>query len=187
MGHKVRLSQKFIHTGLNRIVVITGCGQTVLAVGTVTPEATDDLTGKLVHSLCGLGIHQLKICSVDRAADGILAVLALVDHDTAAVHLKDVPVLCLHPCRNGLAPVILRAGNLDEIVWLISLLANQSILIYNLKHKDKPKDLLTAEEVELLTVPSDLAEYKTAITEALYKGTKRNIESENDPKNAVVE
>ena len=41
--------------------------------------------------------------------------------------------------------------------------------------------------VELLTVPSDLAEYKTAITEALYKGTKRNIESETDPKNAVVE
>lgn len=76
---------------------------------------------------------------------------------------------------------------IDEIVWLISLLANQSILIYNLKHKDKPKDLLTAEEVELLTVPSDLAEYKTAITEALYKGTKRNIESETDPKNAVVE
>ena len=58
---------------------------------------------------------------------------------------------------------------IEEIVWLISLLANQSILIYNLKHKDKPKDLLTAEEVELLTVPSDLAEYKTAITEALYK------------------
>lgn len=25
---------------------------------------------------------------------------------------------------------------IDEIVWLISLLANQSILIYNLKHKD---------------------------------------------------
>nr|DAJ08027.1 MAG TPA: hypothetical protein [Caudoviricetes sp.] len=41
--------------------------------------------------------------------------------------------------------------------------------------------------MELLTVPSDLAEYKTAITEALYKGTKRNIESETDPKNAVVE
>ena len=53
---------------------------------------------------------------------------------------------------------------IDEIVWLISLLANQSILIYNLKHKDKPKDLLTAEEVELLTVPSDLAEYKSRIT-----------------------
>ena len=45
---------------------------------------------------------------------------------------------------------------------------------------------LTAEEVELLTVPSDLAGYKTAITEALYKGMKRNVESEADPKNAEV-
>ena len=25
---------------------------------------------------------------------------------------------------------------LDEIVWLLTLMANQSILIYNLKHKD---------------------------------------------------
>ena len=75
---------------------------------------------------------------------------------------------------------------IEEIVWLITLLANQSILIYNLKHGDKPKDPLTTEEVELLTVPSDLAEYKNAITEALYKGTKRNIESEADPKNAEV-
>ena len=41
--------------------------------------------------------------------------------------------------------------------------------------------------VELLTTPLDLAGYKTAITEALYKGTKRNIESESDPKNAAVE
>ena len=117
MGHKVRLFQDFIHTGLNRIVVVTGSGQTVLAVGTVTPETTDDLTGKLVHSLCGLGIHQLKICSVDRAADGVLAVLALVDNDTAAIHLKDVPVLCLHPSWDGLAAIVLRAGNLDEITF----------------------------------------------------------------------
>ena len=40
--------------------------------------------------------------------------------------------------------------------------------------------------VELLTTPLDLAGYKTAITEALYKGTKRNVESEKDPKNAPV-
>ena len=75
---------------------------------------------------------------------------------------------------------------ISEIVWLITLLANQSILIYNLKHADKPKRVLTTDEVELLTVPSDLAEYKWAITEALYRGTKRNIESETDPKNAQV-
>ena len=75
---------------------------------------------------------------------------------------------------------------IGEIVWLITLLANQSTLIYNLKNKDNPKPLLTEEEVEILTVPSELATYKEAITEALYKGTKRNVESEADPKNAVV-
>ena len=76
---------------------------------------------------------------------------------------------------------------IGEIVWLITLLANQSILVHNLKNKDDKRDLLTEEMVELLTTPVDLAAYKTAITEALYKGTKRNVESESDSKNAVVE
>ena len=75
---------------------------------------------------------------------------------------------------------------LDEIVWLITLLANQSILVHNLKDKEHPKELLTEDVVELLTTPLDLAGYKTAITEALYKGTKRNVESEKDAKNAQV-
>ena len=76
---------------------------------------------------------------------------------------------------------------IGEIVWLITLLANQSILIHNFKNKDNQRDLLTEEIVELLTAPYDLAGYKEAITEALYKGTKRNIESETDAKNVVVE
>ena len=75
---------------------------------------------------------------------------------------------------------------IGEIVWLITLLANQSILIHNLKHKDAPRELLTVDMVELLTVPADLATYKSAIMDALLKGTKRNIESEADAKNAVV-
>lgn len=75
---------------------------------------------------------------------------------------------------------------IGEIVWLITLLANQSILVHNIKHKDAPRDLLTEEMVELLTIPADLATYKTAITQALYNGTKRNIESETDPKNKVA-
>ena len=69
---------------------------------------------------------------------------------------------------------------IGEIVWLITLLANQSILIHNLKSKDEKRPLLTEEEVELLTSPFDLAGYKAAIMEALYKGTKRNIESEDE-------
>lgn len=76
---------------------------------------------------------------------------------------------------------------ISEIVWLITLLANQAILAYNLKNKENKKAVLTEEMVELLTTPFDLANYKTAITEALYKGTKRNIISEVDPKNAAVE
>lgn len=76
---------------------------------------------------------------------------------------------------------------LDEIVWLITILANQSILIRNLRNKNAPEELLTEEEVEILTSPLDLAAYKNAITEAMFKGTKRNVESEEEtPKNVEV-
>ena len=91
----------------------------------------------------------------------------------------------------NLGDKLLKSENFEmaigEIVWLITLLANQSILMFNLKNRDNPKPLLTEEEVEILTVPSELATYKEAITEALYKGTKRNVESEADPKNVAVE
>jgi len=75
---------------------------------------------------------------------------------------------------------------IDEVVWLITLLANQSVLIHNLKNPDNKKELLTAEVVELLTSPLELAAYKNAIMEAMFKGTKRNVESETNSKNAVV-
>ena len=74
---------------------------------------------------------------------------------------------------------------LDEIIWLITLLCNQSIEIYNLKNSDK-KPFLTEDTVELLTSPGELAEYKDAITEAMLKGTKRNVESDDTSKNAVT-
>lgn len=75
---------------------------------------------------------------------------------------------------------------IGEIVWLIVTLANQPILIFNYKNKGKEKPLLTEDEVELLTTPQDIANFKDAITEALLKGTKRNIESV-EVKNAVGE
>jgi len=74
---------------------------------------------------------------------------------------------------------------LEEIVWLITLLANQSILIHNIRNKDDKKELLTEDEVELLTTPFDLANYKNAIMASMMKGTKRNVESEPS-KNEVV-
>lgn len=92
----------------------------------------------------------------------------------------------------NLGDKLMKSENIEmaitEIVWLITLLANQSILIHNLTHKDEQKELLTEEAVELLTTPLDLAQFKTAISEALFKGTKRNVVSEEDgSKNAVVE
>lgn len=68
---------------------------------------------------------------------------------------------------------------LDEIVWLITLLANQSVLVYNLQNPKK-KELLTEDSVELLTSPYELAEYKNAIMDAMVKGTKRHVESEEE-------
>ena len=76
---------------------------------------------------------------------------------------------------------------LDEVVWLITLLANQSVLVHNLQNPSKKRDLLTEDTVELLTSPFELADYKNAIMDAMYKGTKRNVESEEEPsKNAQV-
>lgn len=69
-------------------------------------------------------------------------------------------------------------GAIGEIVWLIVTLANQPILIHNYKNSNDKKELLTEEYVELLTTPQDLATFKEAITEALYKGVQRNIVSE---------
>ena len=77
---------------------------------------------------------------------------------------------------------------LDEIVWLITLMANQSVLIHNLLNKDDRRELLTEDAVEILTSPAELSEYKDSIMEAMTKGTKRNIESEEpEIKNVLVE
>ena len=77
---------------------------------------------------------------------------------------------------------------LDEIVWLITLLANQSVLIHNLQNKDTKREVLTEDIVELLTCPMDLSTYKESIMEAMFKGTKRTIESEEtETKNVKVE
>ena len=75
---------------------------------------------------------------------------------------------------------------IEEVVWLICLLANQDVAIGNLTRPDQHRDELTPELVELLTVPADLTEYKTAITAALEEGTRRSIVSEPDPKDTTT-
>ena len=92
----------------------------------------------------------------------------------------------------NLGETLLKSENfepaLTEIVWLITLLANQSIQIHNLRHPDEPRILLTEEIVELLTTPMELATYKNAVTEAMFKGTRRHVESEEEPgtKNTIA-
>lgn len=74
---------------------------------------------------------------------------------------------------------------IEEICWLIALLANQSSMIWNLSHEDK-KDLLTVDDVMLLTSPYSFIDYKDAIMTAMVKGSKRNIVSEEEPQKNVV-
>lgn len=121
---------------------------------------------------------------------------------TATIHIGDEPYPLLLTTRatkeiagrygglENLGDKLMKSENFEmaigEIVWLIALLANQSILVHNLKCKDAPKEELSEDMIELLTSPLDLADYKIAITEALYKGTQRNIESEIDPKNEAA-
>ncbi|MBG9318934.1 hypothetical protein [Corynebacterium belfantii] len=66
---------------------------------------------------------------------------------------------------------------IGEICWLIALLANQSVLIHNLHANGDEWPQITAEEVELLTVPGELADYKDAITAALEAGMRREVAS----------
>ena len=74
---------------------------------------------------------------------------------------------------------------LSEVVWLIALLANQAILMHNFQNRDNQKgqkQILSEDEIELMTTPADMFAFKEAITEAMIRGTKRNVESEDDDK-----
>ena len=86
---------------------------------------------------------------------------------------------------------LLREENFEmaigEIVWLITLLCNQGVLIHNYQHPEEKQALLTEDEVEILTTPLELSSYKDAIMETMVKGTKRNIESEDSGKNMPAE
>lgn len=76
---------------------------------------------------------------------------------------------------------------IEQVVWLIALLANQAILIHNLQNPADKKPLLSEDEIELLTVPGDLASYREALAAAMIKGTHREIISEPDPKEQVAQ
>ena len=78
---------------------------------------------------------------------------------------------------------------IDELVWLLTLLINQGILVHNAVNKllgEKQKPLFSEDDIEVLTSPADFADYKDAIFEALQKGAMRHIKSEETSKNVTV-
>ena len=77
---------------------------------------------------------------------------------------------------------IIRNGK-GEVIALYPLMPNKMSVVHNLRHPEDKKPELTAEAVELLTSPYDLAGCKDAIMQAMYRGTKRNVASESDSKN----
>ena len=83
---------------------------------------------------------------------------------------------------SDLGDKLLKAENfeaaIDELIWLITLLANQPILIHNAKNPQDKKDLLEPETVELFTTPYEIAGFKEAIMDCLIKGTNREVQSE---------
>jgi hypothetical protein len=57
------------------------------------------------------------------------------------------------------------------------------MLIQNFQNRDNQggqRKILTEEEIELMTTPADMYGFKNAITEAMIKGTKREVESEDE-------
>lgn len=78
---------------------------------------------------------------------------------------------------------------IDELVWLLTLLINQGILVHNAVNKffaEKQRPLFSEDDIEVLTSPADFADYKDAIFEALQKGAMRHVKSEENPKNVTV-
>ena len=66
---------------------------------------------------------------------------------------------------------------IDDYIWLITLLANQGVDVYNIRHLDDRREHLTAEAVELLTTPMEIVELKSAVVAALIKGSRRVVVS----------
>ena len=119
--------------------------------------------------------------------------------NSAVIHVDNEPYELLLTMRatreiakryGGLEPLadkLLSADKFEdaigEVSWLITLLANQSVMINNLRNPGSQRPLLTEEKLELLTTPYEIAGFKDAIMESLAKGAKRTIENEPEPKN----
>lgn len=86
----------------------------------------------------------------------------------------------------GFGEAIEKADGVETIshnIWLTTLLVNQGIAIFNRRNPENQRSIFTEDDIELLTAPADWA----AARAALVKGSRRDIESEEEPsKNAEV-
>ena len=177
--------------------------RTLYLNGTIAEESwfDDDVTPQLFKEELMAGDGNITVWINSPGGDCVAAaqiynMLMDYPHDVTVkidgIAASAASVIAMAGTRVLMSPVsmLMKSENfemaLDEIIWLITLLANQSVLIHNLQHPEDKKEPLTQDAVELLTSPFELAGYKEAIMEAMYKGTKRNIESETDSKNVEV-
>ncbi len=73
---------------------------------------------------------------------------------------------------------------LDEVVWLITLWQTQASS--STTSKTLRTSVVLTEEAVVAHLTLELATYKESIMEAMFKGAKREVESEDDSKNAAV-
>ena len=69
---------------------------------------------------------------------------------------------------------------LEDYIWLITTLCNQSVAIHNLWHPEAPVEKLTEEKVQLLALPYEYPAFSEAIQTAITKGVGRSIRSESE-------
>ena len=88
----------------------------------------------------------------------------------------------LNTISNGLENVLKNNNPITFIAWIITLLANQTILIKNEKEGTN-EPLLTEEKVKLLTTPDELVGLEKVFLKAINNGLSKTIVSEEAPKN----
>lgn len=64
---------------------------------------------------------------------------------------------------------------------LVALLCNAGTERYNYRHRDTPRRMIEAEEIEIVTTPGEMAELMHSAVEAVKRGRTTYIESEKNP------
>ena len=94
-----------------------------------------------------------------------------IDYDLVLTTRATKEIAARYGGLENLGNKLMKSENFEdaigEIIWIITLLANQGVMINNIKNQKNKKDLLTEETLELFTTPSDLVDFKDAIMEAI--------------------